>query len=410
MRPFDRLATAAVLALAFAVPARAQTQGSALPAPPADMRALEARLSTILDNATQRQVVRFQLPSGATVLVRAYITVDRHTGRPCRVCRTPCRGYRIDYVAPPDGAMTAVEGFRCRAPGGSWPILQPETVIARSGPRGPLPQGVPPEALDEGPGDVAFGDEASAQPRFAETPFEDVPIPRPAPPRPHRAAADGARRAPAAEGERPGAVEAAREALARAERGESPATADSAGREETPTAREAPREEATSPAIATPTDGHSQAERAAAAPDAGEASQAALPPPPPPARPTPEEVARAGEAAPVEPGTRVIYPGPGEQTPATASGGEEQPSVTAPIDDPGIIEALRDLRYLDPDAEPSEEEIAAAVDEFAVDEGFALPVAPEELAERLRAARERTADLAACKAGSQDATICLDEQ
>ncbi|MEM0907614.1 MAG: hypothetical protein AAGJ94_09645, partial [Pseudomonadota bacterium] len=143
-----------------------QSFQTALPVSPAERRAMEARLSTILDFGVADTLSEFTLPSGRTMTVRPYPLV-RRTGSP------PCRGYRIDLSGA--RSSTAVDGFRCkRSSDNVWVIVQPELVLAQ-----------------DGPIDLRQGDQRGDAARTADEPLypsDDLfavspppPIPRPAP-------------------------------------------------------------------------------------------------------------------------------------------------------------------------------------------------------------------------------------
>ncbi|MEO1106048.1 MAG: hypothetical protein AAFW98_20335, partial [Pseudomonadota bacterium] len=74
--------------------------------------------------------------------------------------------------------------------------------------------------------------------------------------------------------------------------------------------------------------------------------------------------------------------------------------------DEDVIAALQDLDYLSTQVEPTTEAVTAAVDAFAIDERFALPVAQDVLMERLDAAIERSETLPAC--GGEPHSVCLE--
>ncbi|MEO1102429.1 MAG: hypothetical protein AAFW98_01645, partial [Pseudomonadota bacterium] len=85
------IATLAAAAVSCAVlsgaPASAQSFQTALPVNAEERRAIEMRLSTILDYSAPDEVNQFRLPTGRTVIVRPYRSVRRQGGQ-------PCRGYR----------------------------------------------------------------------------------------------------------------------------------------------------------------------------------------------------------------------------------------------------------------------------------------------------------------------------
>ncbi len=358
-----------------------QSYQTALPLSPAEKVALEAQLSTVLDYAGAGEATNIVLPTGRVATVRTYQSV-RQGGRP------PCRGYRIDLQGR--GSRTAVDGFRCRQSAGAWAIAEPEIVLAQEsaarrpaddviiveegGPldlRGGLlgneltvvvPDGVSPDPLPGRlPSEPLYpGDDAGLGESLPGTP---PPVPRPAP--------RGALAAAPLPDTIPAPLTTARPAAEETSEPLAPA-ADAEAEEPRPVA---------APATETPADETPAAE-------------------------TPEvtTVARAEE------GTTVIPPTTGvtrvastaaARTVGTREQGSELPDYAA---DERVTAALQDLDYLDAGA-PTPEAVAAAVDEFARDERFALPVSPDTLMERLTAALDRSETVALCDAG--DSPVCV---
>ncbi|WMS41242.1 hypothetical protein RDV64_14260 [Acuticoccus sp. MNP-M23] len=332
--------------------AGAQSYQTSLPVSPAERRAIEARISTILDYARANEISRFSLPSGRTVAVRPYEMVRRQGG-------TPCRGYRVDLSGT--NGSTAVDGFRCkRGAGQAWEITEPELVLERTGPASA-------QVVIEGrqPDEPIY---PSDDRYFIEEPF-----------------------APEAPADSGGPIIASGPA---------------------PVPRPAPRNDV---ADADTADAEAPTEVAALEPS-GPAPAAPEPLPPEPAEPAPAEV--SAEPDPVTapeplPSTTPAQPPQvaSVEAPAARIVGEEEVRTDTQrwSDNDNIVGALRDLEYIASDEDDDEETVSAAIDEFATDERFALPISPDALQERLDAAIDRSEMLPVCGSGEPD-TFCLENE
>ncbi|MEM8663135.1 MAG: hypothetical protein AAGF49_03300 [Pseudomonadota bacterium] len=410
--------TLATLLAAVAAPlpaAFAQSFQTALPLSPAERRAIETRLSTILELSEPNQVSRFELPTGRFVEVRPYRMVRRPGSQ-------PCRGYRIDLYG--GGSASAVDGFRCkRLDGNAWAIVEPEIVLPSGRPTDLASQR---ERLEEGRDGFArlegseplypSDDFGSPVERIYEEPRAIPPLPRPAP-RGERllaardtgggsaditsgdlgpvgsapAAFDLDEAPPAATDERPldaeplgGATENPLGAVGSAPRDVTPRSPGAAPQEAPPATAAAPTEETEDPALA--------ASEAVATPtsedDAGASDEVvAIVPAAPDVR---EEVlASVG-------GAREVGL-PAEQVTIGEPPAEAQPTADRSlVGNDKLIALLRDLDYLPAGGTPSEASVSAAIDEFALDERFALPVSADALTERLTSALQRSEGLPAC--------------
>jgi len=421
--------------------ASAQSFQTALPLEPAERRAMESRLSTILDYAAPGEVRRFTLPTGRVLAVLTYRPV-REPGE------EPCRGYRIDLLD--ERGIVAVDGFRCRrSDGNAWLIVEPEIVLAQEGapldlrgatsPRqtdepfeiGPPETGIIPPRAEPGPDDSAFFE-----------PGEAAPVPRPAPRVEIR---DQAEPAPAA----------AEEEIADAPE----PTPEDAAETDDATEEEPPAAETVAVDVA-PADGERQVTEAAAGPAAETVAEPALetvaediaaaplPPADDPAEASEQDAAAqaaspasfseriagtlrnvtptnpaapedapesavavgpgsgaAGLAGPDAPGVTVL-PAPDAGDAAadeSASAGVRSIGEEAEVDrtgfsgDPRILAGLRDLAYLPrgPGSPPAAR-VREAVDAFARDERLTLPVSADALAAQLDAAVARREELPAC--------------
>lgn len=417
-----------LLILCLLAPAAASAQQSyqsALPLDAAERRALEARLSTILDYARPDEVSRFRLPSGRSVAVRAYRpTVDQARGG-------PCRGYRIDLEG--GGRFMAVDGFRCRQPqGGAWTIVEPEIVLAQSG--DPAHEEAPAAAPGRtgGADDFAQGVRSSLErneplypadpavtygvdgvPIGEEVASEPPPVPRPAP-REEIAAARSAPSAAQAGSAAEPPVNAREEMNARIERaqqlerqvgsavrGES--ATDAAPEEQSTTA--APVAESAGPAAQSePPAGESEIARPVPAPsaEAGEPDRLAALEPDADEPDATEADAAPPPAPPARGPARVVTTRNDEE----AAGADE--AQVGYASDERIVNALQDLNYLDLAAEPTPEAVGQAVDEFAADERVALPMSNEALLARLDDALDRSESLPPCAADADPGSLCLE--
>ena len=392
-------ALTAIMFLAAAGPAMAQSFQTALPVSPAERRAMESRLSTILELSKADQIASFTLPSGRKMTVRPYNLVRGNRQR-------PCRGYRIDLTG--ERGHTAVDGFRCKTGDGrAWVIVEPELVLAQEG--GPLvlhPQSDPAvsaRASNEPlyPADDIFAPEASLQ--------DDGPPPVPRPsPREDGESESVALATPAA----PDRFDPPRLSA------DANGTSDAAG-----SGSLRPFSDRVAAVLSAPAPETSIDPRPAADPDPVPAPAPAAAPesaPPPitrtePARPAEPPAASAAPrevAAAPRPARNVT---PGAETPTVEVAASQARNAAAPADEPAsdtappnptVVAALQDLDYLDAEASPSGEAVNEAIDAFAVDERFALPVSDDALMERLDAALERSTGLPPCGADA-DAQLCV---
>ncbi|MEM8552290.1 MAG: hypothetical protein AAGF45_07890 [Pseudomonadota bacterium] len=325
--------------------ANAQSFQTALPVSPAERRAIETRLSTILDYSAPDEISEFDLPSGRSVIVRPYQMVRRHSG-------PPCRGYRLDLVGA--NGRTAVDGFRCRRSDGSaWVIVEPELVLTREeGPLNLRDLDDPFSPESRGPDEPIYpADEPVFEPRRAA-----APIPRPAPRRPFDTPAD------------PGQ-----------------ATEPQIVTQDIPqfTPQEPVNETGDEPGETTARDAVAPE---VVADDADDPADAPI--------------------GNVEGGAQVLASV--REEPSRVVGRPERVARAVFSADEDIVGALRDLGYLPQDAEPTEPAVTAAIDDFALDERFALPVAPDALLQRLDDAVERSAGLPLCGPGTP-AEPCLQD-
>lgn len=385
----------AIAAALVLLPGAAFGQGyqTALPLSPAEKVALEARLSTVLDYAGSGEATDIVLPTGRVASVRTYQIVRQGA-------RAPCRGYRIDLQG--SNGTTAVDGFRCRQAAGAWAIAEPEIVIGQAaaparpaddvviieegGPldlRGRLlgnevtvvvPDGALPDALSRRlPGEPLYPGDTS---EFAAPgPAAPPPVPRPAP----RGELVAAAAAAAPESEpgvfTPGST-----------------TVDTAGPDagaEEVAARQAP--DAQPAPAATPE--VSAVEPPVAATNTWVDEPAAEPDDADPLATTLVRNVEGGTSA--IPATTGVSRTVGTSTEATL------PDYAT---DERVRTALEDLDYLDPAGGSAPETVATAVDEFASDERFALPISPDALVERLTAALDRSETVTLC--GTGDTPVC----
>lgn len=366
--------TVACIALSAGL-AHGQSFQTALPLDPGERRAMEVRLSTILEFAAPGEVARIALPSGRVLAVRPYHPVQRPG-------ESPCRGYRIDLVDP--GQLVAVDGFRCRrSDGAAWVIVEPEIVLAQEGGPLDLTGTVSPleteEPFDFGVPDTEIPEEEAREPaRGYFSAGEVPPVPRPAP-RQELAAAGPVTDPVASDtpdaGEAP--VDEVAEEVIAAPLSPLPPTANPA-----PAATVELPDDTTAASIVS-RDVTPAAPASAVTPAAPEAPAATTGPA---AASTPERVAAAAPA-----------PGAGESTRARVVGGRAAAEGLAWSGDPRILSALRDLAYLgDGSPTPSAARVQSAIDAFARDERFALPVSSSALIARLDAAIARRDGLRDC--------------
>ncbi|WP_162409413.1 hypothetical protein [Acuticoccus sediminis] len=393
--------------------ASAQTYSSALPLTVAERRALESRLSTVLDYARDNQVAYIELPGGGQAAVRAYRTVRGGNGQ-------PCRGYRIDVDG--QAGRSAVDGYRCRTPDGAvWVLAQPELRIAQQGApldlRRPAPQPGPPPAgasdpgsfaermrqrLGNGSGNAPFNPNAPSPPPEEDNaslfaPGEVPPIPREAPPRDTASTGDGSVG---------GTGDLAAAAPGDAAPDASPATPSDAGgpTDTTSLPQSAPSQdtaagEPTSDTFAPSVQARLATDRAArqgTPPGDGEPAAPAEASPrvvtakdPQPAAPS------AITPAPATDGTRVVA-------------GRTDPAATTSASDERVVAALKELDYLGPSDGDTPGAVEAAIGDFASDERFALPVPSDALLARLNDALDRTGSLPICQTGAQSMCISPD--
>jgi len=358
-----KLLTAAALLLATAAGAAAQSYQTALPLSPAERRAMEARLAPILENAPADQMRRFRLPSGRTVSVLPY--------RMVRSGVRPCRGYRIDLEGRQ--SRIAVDGFRCqRRRGGNWVIVEPELVLAQEGPQ----RRNRPAGSRRAANEPLYADDLFTAPPSSDTP---PPVPRPSPNR-NVAATD---EAPAS-------------------------TTDSDGEGDVASVAS---QTATTPARPVADGGDTAARPEFSSRVTAALSEEDVPDAPadvsPPASEEPSAVAAASEA-PARSETRPaasVRPVAAATTPITTEPTRVVQEAEAPPEDDfsqneTVVAGLTDLAYLMPGETVTRESVDRAVDEFAVDERFALPVPTDILIARLDAAIERSQSLPDCDTNS----------
>lgn len=410
----------AIMLLASAGAAAAQSFQTALPVSPAERRAMEARLSTILEFGNANEMARFTLPSGRTMTVLPYRLVQRGG-------QLPCRGYRIDLNG--ENSRTAVDGFRCkRQDGRAWVIVEPEIVLAQEGPvrlrpprdeetlqaRGggeplypaddvfapdvlpPIPRPAPSRSADT-PTQTAAVDTDSLS-ADADDPADAAPIPEEAPDE----AAETADDAPSGDEEFASRVAALITTpdgdLVLADRDDDPSGSDdpAASADESAPAEEEPDAVSRIPALPQPDAQDAQDEDE-------EAARVREPEP----EPEPRVIAAAGRpardvtpgAAPV-PASEAVTP----VVPVANDSDAEEDDITG---DENVIAALQDLDYLDASLDPTPDRVNEAIDAFAVDERFALPVSGDVLIERLDAALERSEGLPPCSPEAA-LTLCLE--
>ncbi|MBJ3777408.1 hypothetical protein [Acuticoccus mangrovi] len=392
------LAAAAMLPATLAA---AQSFQTALPVSPAERRSIEARLSTILDYANTGEVSRFNLPSGRVVAVRTYQPVRRR-GEP------PCRGYRIDLDG--EGGHTAVDGFRCRRPdGAAWVIVEPEIVVAQeSGPldlRSPFdtptqpPQGEPPfnpfSTEPRRPGEPLYADEPIYPDERAPIVTGPAPIPRPAPRDEVASAPPAETPADAAPASTPAAPQTT--VAEGIEGGDLGTLSDTAQTAADPVASQRVRQ-------VIPATGDNASEGGTPAPSTDTASATATPP-------------AADTTSQAEVGSSVLARSPAAPAAPTAPADPAAGStrIVGERDDAGgasyagdaqIVGALVDLDYLASETADAAA-VEKAIDEFARDERFALPVSPDALAAKLSAALDRSEALPRCPADGPAGSICI---
>ncbi|MCF3936501.1 hypothetical protein L1787_24220 [Acuticoccus sp. M5D2P5] len=389
----------------------AQSYQSALPVSPAERRAIEARLSTILDYAAPNEISRFSLPTGRQVMVRTYRPVVRQGGQ-------PCRGYRID-VAGSRGS-TAVDGYRCRRGNGqAWVIVEPEIVLAQGEPLDLRGLGNnnnnqrPPNAVATPDGGYIQVDpqpttrEYTDQPLYADEPEQGPeasgppPIPRPAP------RSDIASGAPSA----PTGTSPSGTSPSDTTRGENVAdgvTGTTIGalpseqeREPAPTANSEPAPTESRPAnldgvrrvLAV---GEQPAEDSTTPPAPAERTV-----PPTPGVTLVDPSTAAAEADEAEDDVTTLTPStppasPSQSETARVVGEREDDAEDAFAGNDTIVNALRDLDYLASSETTNEATVQAAVDDFARDERFALPISSDALIARLNDALDRSETLPTC--------------
>lgn len=374
-------------------PERAGAQQTGASVPPSDMAAIERELQSVLDYGAPDETVRFPVPSGGRATIRPDLPIDRYSGSQCVGCADPCRAYQITVETPDRTREVVMEGFRCRqSASGLWVMRQPERIVAE--------RPILPEAPDEGDaegvgGPLVLGRDgagpvgrAGEDPRLAADPGardrDAADAGAPARPEDFRRELEGVLGESGDlrwEGETD--VAAGDEAVAEDETGLADLPADLAAAAGASGDAAAGPEEATDDASATATLAPGTIPpRPRAAPDAGERTLASLP---------------ADERA-----RRVIYPGPGD-----VADGEDGvlDDLGAFASDPEIVRALRRLYYL-PDADagatPDEAAVTRAIEAFARDERFAIPVEHAALVVYLRSAIERIEDVDTCEAAAAE--------
>ncbi|MEM7693287.1 MAG: hypothetical protein AAF318_02465 [Pseudomonadota bacterium] len=348
----------AILAVVGLGPAMAQSFQTALPLSPAERRAIEARLSTILDFAEPNDVSRFALPSGRRVAVRPYAMVRRPGQR-------PCRGYRIDLFG--ETSRIAVDGFRCRRTDGrAWVIVEPELVLSQEG---PIDVGIAPRAASE----PLYGNDT---PTFSAAP---PPVPRPAP----RAQVVAA--LTTQDTQTPAAIASAE--LPPVATIGTPLDPSDLDPSETGPLDLVPAP-VTIPALSEADSAPLANAQVAPVADAQNVPVADQEPLATPEAPQPETTVAALEPSPAS-------------LPAREARVVGEPTARAEarwVNDGPVVEALTSLAYLE-GAQPSAAEVDAAVDAFALDERFALPIAPGDLRRRLDQAMARTSSVPVCADG-----------
>lgn len=352
--------TAAALLVASVASAGAQSYQTALPLSPAERRALESRLSTILEFSGADEMSRFQLPSGRSITVLPY--------RMVRSGPRPCRGYRIDLEGRQ--SRTAVDGFRCkRRNGEAWVIVEPELVLAQEGPRELRPRDDRPRGERRASSEPLYADDLFSSPS-ATASASPPPVPRPAP--------DRSRDTAAAETAEPPVSDAAQTAEAPAE------TAPTTTALARPVAEG--RDDAVFASRVAAVLGDDEDTAAIAAPPDGAADDQAQEDTPPVETAAATEPAASTPLVTTEP-TRIVAST--ERTDEVDYSGSE-----------AVVAGLTDLAYLSGDDDATRQRVEAAVGEFAVDERFALPVSVDVLIERLDAAIERSQSLPDCSTDS----------
>ncbi|ORE95691.1 hypothetical protein ATO13_02495 [Stappia sp. 22II-S9-Z10] len=469
---------AAAAGVAASSAALAQTYPSALPLNTDERRALEARLSTILDYARENEMARMDLPGGGQAAIRPYRIVRGPDGR-------LCRGYRIDVDAI--AGRAAVDGYRCRlADGRAWVIVQPETVVSQATPAAPLdlrrPGAPAPDApgsfaermrerLNGGNGSFAAGlpgtDTETNTGLFA--PGEVPPVPRAAPERvadaPTPSAGDpltgtaqtaaaapggtapdqsepgqtaSAERAPGqagsgqaaqsqaaqgqtAQGQRvPGGGNTPRNAAGTSGDGAAPRAVDNAAAQTTASGGRAGSDVGAPPAGQAPQPRSAEAQGTVGQGMVGRGADGQTPQGQPPQdqaaqgtetaagtstlAPSSSETPAFGTAAAprVVTGTAPFTADP--SSPRVVSGTPTTGSSDAQSDE-RVIAALQELDYLGTDGDASGAAVQDAIDNFARDERFALPMAPDLLLTRLNAALDRSDSLPICTTDTP--TMCI---
>lgn len=390
--------------------AAAQSFQTALPVSPQERRAIEARLSTILEYAGANEVSTFDLPSGRQVKVRPYRMVRRAGER-------PCRGYRIDLEGA--SSRTAVDGFRCkRSDGQAWVIVEPELVLSQEG--SPLDLGAE--------GDPFVASRRDDEPIYPSNDSVAVrtpppPVPRPAPRRqaalvtgdrvettafpvgtltdpPQFATVDGGDDRP----QSPSDDEAAGgpdRVLAAVRPALQPDTA--AGSDETAPAQ---------PPVGALDGDEGGATGVGDTPpsplSADDISTAALEPEPPfgptQSRLDQSEAPLEGAAPSEDDAPRAVV----ASAPSRVIGEPIASNSTRWTANDTVVDGLKDLDYLAAGTRPNESNVTAAIDEFASDERFALPISTSALIERLNAAIERSETLPPCASGIAS-SLCVEQ-
>lgn len=392
--------TLSALLLAHGI-ALGQSFQTALPLDPSERRAMEAQLSTILDFAAPGEVRRFSLPSGRIVTVRPYRAVRRPGD-------APCRGYRIDLLG--NGEAVAVDGFRCRrSDGNAWLITEPEIVLAQNGAPLDLRGTVSPdeESADRtDPSDLRTRvQEALGSDSAFFSPGEVPPVPRRAP------REDIAASAEESEPENDEAVAVGPETL------EAPED-DALVAEVAEGIAAGPLPSATAPPVPEGTALPLPQEDADDRPQPEERTTASLRDVTPPGATGTGGSAGLGVVripAPETPDARSLTATPG----ADAGDSARQPRVVNGLDqdderifsgDPRILDALRDLAYLQAEgAAPPAAAVRSAIDAFARDERFALPVSSAALLTRLDNAIARRETLVPCTSAPPDVPCIVGE-
>jgi len=338
--------------------------------------------------------------------------------RPYRPVRRPgeepCRGSRIDLLG--NGEAVAVDGFRCRrSDGNAWLITEPEIVLAQDGApldlRGTVSPDDPQALPNRGPDDLRVRVQEALEPDSAFfSPGEVPPVPR---------------RAPRETIVSPVAQTATEDDETAAFDAETTETAEEAAGDGSPVDEVAdgiaalPLPSATAPPVPDEADIPTPpADAAEGGPSSERMTTAAL------REVTPSSEAETDSSAglgvvripgPDTPDSRSLTATPGSDAGGAqrrprivdAEGPEEVRTFTG---DPRILDALRDLAYLrGGGSAPPASAVQSAIDAFARDERFALPVSASALLSRLDGAIARREALLSCASAPSDVPCIVSE-